>query len=318
MIALFRLARRLSEAERQAFLRGLALMVTVLVMGVALLGLSGWFVTAAAAAGIAGVIGFDFFRPSAGVRFLALGRAMARYGERLLTHDATLRALAGMRSAVYAGITRLPHEVQSRLRGAEALNRITSDIDALDGLMLRLVLPLSAAVAGLAAGTLAIWFLVTPAAALAVALIYALGGNAGSGGHRPHRPAPGRRRRGRAAGAARRGADLMRNRADLAVAGALDRLTGVALDAVTAEETARNRLDDIERQSSSALALTVGTAAAAALYLGGSAAEAGLISPARAAIGFSSRWRWPKVWARCAGVWRNGAGCRAPRCGFWR
>ncbi len=286
MIALFRLARRLSEAERTAFLRGLALMVTVLVMGVALLGLSGWFVTAAAAAGIAGVIGFDFFRPSAGVRFLALGRAMARYGERLLTHDATLRALAGMRSAVYAGITRLPHEVQSRLRGAEALNRITSDIDALDGLMLRLVLPLSAAVAGLAAGTLAIWFLVTPATAIAVALIYALGGTlvlvvTARIAHRPAAEAEAGLQGLRAAGL-----DLMRNRADLAVAGALDRLTGVALEAVTAEETARNRLDDIERQSSSALALTVGSAAAAALYLGGSAAEAGLISPARAAIGF--------------------------------
>ncbi|SDE28364.1 thiol reductant ABC exporter subunit CydC [Rhodobacter capsulatus] len=286
MIALFRLARRLSEAERTAFLRGLALMVTVLVMGVALLGLSGWFVTAAAAAGIAGVVGFDFFRPSAGVRFLALGRAMARYGERLLTHDATLRALAGMRSAVYAGITRLPHEVQSRLRGAEALNRITSDIDALDGLMLRLVLPLSAAVAGLAAGTLAIWFLVTPATAIAVALIYALGGTlvlvvTARIAHRPAAEAEAGLQGLRAAGL-----DLMRNRADLAVAGALDRLTGVALEAVTAEETARNRLDDIERQSSSALALTVGSAAAAALYLGGSAAEAGLISPARAAIGF--------------------------------
>ena len=286
MIALFRLARRLSEAERTAFLRGLALMVTVLVMGVALLGLSGWFVTAAAAAGIAGVVGFDFFRPSAGVRFLALGRAMARYGERLLTHDATLRALAGMRSAVYAGITRLPHEVQSRLRGAEALNRITSDIDALDGLMLRLVLPLCAAVAGLAAGTLAIWFLVTPAAALAVALIYALGGTlvlvvTARIAHRPAAAAEAGLQGLRAAGL-----DLMRNRADLAVAGALDRLTGVALQTVEAEQTARNRLDDIERQSSSALALTVGTAAAAALYLGGSAAEAGLISPARAAIGF--------------------------------
>ncbi|MDO9524774.1 MAG: hypothetical protein Q7J57_04450 [Gemmobacter sp.] len=65
--------------QRSAMLRGAALSLVVLVMGVALLGLSGWFITAAAAAGIAGVGAvFDVFRPSAMVRFLALGRAAAR------------------------------------------------------------------------------------------------------------------------------------------------------------------------------------------------------------------------------------------------
>ncbi len=54
--------------------------VTVLVAGMALLGLSGWFITSA---GIAGLLGagmtYDFFRPSAGIRFLALGRTAARW-----------------------------------------------------------------------------------------------------------------------------------------------------------------------------------------------------------------------------------------------
>ena len=54
MKALARITRLLLEGERRAFLRGFALAVTVLLMGVALLGLSGWFITAAAAAG-----GFD-------------------------------------------------------------------------------------------------------------------------------------------------------------------------------------------------------------------------------------------------------------------
>lgn len=85
MNPLWRLALRLTRAEPRAFRRGLALSALVLMMGAALLGLSGWFVTAAAAAGVAGIgVGFDFFRPSAGVRFLALGRSAARYGERLL------------------------------------------------------------------------------------------------------------------------------------------------------------------------------------------------------------------------------------------
>jgi ABC-type transport system involved in cytochrome bd biosynthesis fused ATPase/permease subunit len=46
---------------------------------------------------------FDVFRPSAMVRFLALGRAAARYGERVLTHDATLRALQSLRGRVLSG-----------------------------------------------------------------------------------------------------------------------------------------------------------------------------------------------------------------------
>jgi len=287
MIAIFRLARWLSETERTAFLRGLALMVTVLFMGVALLGLSGWFVTAAAAAGVAGAgVGFDFFRPSAGVRFLAIGRAAARYGERLLTHDATLRALARLRSAVYAGITRLPHEVQARLRGAEALNRLTSDIDALDGLMLRLVLPLTTALAAQLAAFLALWFLVTPATAFAVMLIYALGGSLVLAvtallARRPAAAAETGLQSIRAAGL-----DLMRNRADLAVAGALGTQTAAAMTAIAAEEEARNRLDAIERQSTAALSLTVGAASAAALWLGGEAAAAGTIPAPHVAIGF--------------------------------
>ncbi|MCR9089058.1 MAG: hypothetical protein NXH97_20210 [Rhodobacteraceae bacterium] len=93
MRALLQIAGLLLTADRWAMARGAALSVTVLAMGAALLGLSGWFITATGIAGLAGLgIAFDVFRPSAGVRFLTLGRTAARYGERLLTHDATLRA----------------------------------------------------------------------------------------------------------------------------------------------------------------------------------------------------------------------------------
>ncbi|PTV93579.1 ATP-binding cassette subfamily C protein CydC [Rhodobacter aestuarii] len=287
MKSLLLVARLISENERQAFLRGLILSILVLIMGAALLGLSGWFVTAAAAAGIGGIgIAFDFFRPSAGVRFLALGRAAARYGERMLSHDATLRALARLRGAVHSGITRLPHEVQARLRGAEALNRLTADIDALDGLMLRLVLPFFAACATQAVAFVALWFLVTPATAIAVMAIYSLGGIsiltlAALRAHAPATAAEASLQQIRA-----QSLDLMRNRADLAVAGALERQTDAALEAVRAEEAARQRLDDIDLWSGAALALTAGLAATAAIFLGGRAAEAGIISPAESAIGF--------------------------------
>ena len=287
MSALLRLTRRLIRTEGPAFRRALALSVTVLAMGAALLGLSGWFVTAAAAAGLAGIgIGFDFFRPSAGVRFLALGRAGARYGERMATHGATLRALDALRGALWAGITRLPHEAQARLRGGEALNRLTADIDALDGLMARLVLPFVAAVLTHLGAVLALWLLVTPQVALAVGLVYSLTGGAvlalvARAAHSPATEAEAALQGLRAASL-----DLMRNRADLAVAGALTRQEAVALACAATDEAARNRLDRIDRRAG--LAITAGAAlsAALALALGGRAAEAGTIAPAQVAIGF--------------------------------
>lgn len=286
MSPLLRLTRRLIAADPRAFRRGLALSVTVLAMGAALLGLSGWFVTAAAAAGLAGIgIGFDFFRPSAGVRFLALGRAAARYGERLVTHDAVLRALAALRVQLLAGIAALPHAAQARLRGARALNRLTADVDALDGLMLRLVLPgLAAVLTQLGAGV-ALWHLVAPAVALTVGAIYALGGGvilaqAARAGREPAEAAETALQEMRAASF-----DLVRSRADLAVAGTLpDWADRVGAEA-RAEAAARARLDAIEGWSSAAVGLCAAAAAAAALAIGGALASAGTLSAARAAIG---------------------------------
>ena len=82
--------------------RAAALAALVLLAGGGLLALSGWFIMASAIAGLtAGLAGgamFDVFRPAASVRGLALIRTAARYAERMLGHDATLRAVAGLRS----------------------------------------------------------------------------------------------------------------------------------------------------------------------------------------------------------------------------
>jgi ATP-binding cassette subfamily C protein CydC len=145
MSPLWRIAVLIWREERAALSRGLLLSVIVLLAGAALLGLSGWFVTAAGAAGVAGIgIAFDVFRPSAGVRMLALGRTAARYGERILTHDATLRALARLRVKVLDGLAAQPAETLARLRSPAMLNRVTADVDALDGVAIRLVFPILA------------------------------------------------------------------------------------------------------------------------------------------------------------------------------
>lgn len=147
MRALLPIIRLLLTAAPWAMARGAALTVVVLLMGAALLGLSGWFITATGIAGLAGIgIAFDVFRPSAGVRFLALGRTAARYGERILTHDATLRALAALRVTLLRRQSRLGSRDLASLRSEGVLTRIVSDVDALDGVVLRLLLPAAAGI----------------------------------------------------------------------------------------------------------------------------------------------------------------------------
>ena len=141
-------------APRNLWLGGAALAALTVLMGMALLGLSGWFITATALAGLvpATALVFDVFMPSAGIRLLAVGRTGARYAERLVTHDATLAVLAALRQRLFLSWAR-PQAARLLLqRPARLLQRLTSDVDALDNLYLRLLVP---AVAALGAALLA-------------------------------------------------------------------------------------------------------------------------------------------------------------------
>lgn len=134
------------------FLMGLALAILSLAAGIGLLALAGWFIAATALAGAAGLgLAFNFFSPSAGIRFLAILRTAGRYGERVVTHEATLRFLAKLRVAVFGSL--LTHDFSSlaRIRGGDFLQRLTGDIDLLDALYLRLAVPLLSALTVIAA-----------------------------------------------------------------------------------------------------------------------------------------------------------------------
>lgn len=138
---------RLFFAQRPlALSAGIGLAVVTLVAGIALLGTAGWFITATALAGLstATALAFDLFAPSAVIRLLALLRTAGRYGERLVTHDATLGVLAGLRERLFRGWA--APEAAGRLadRPARLLFRLTLDIDALDSLYLRVALPVAA------------------------------------------------------------------------------------------------------------------------------------------------------------------------------
>ncbi|RZM00173.1 MAG: amino acid ABC transporter ATP-binding/permease protein, partial [Variovorax sp.] len=74
------------------------------VASVALLGVSGWFLASAAAAGGAGLAAataFNYLLPSACIRLLAILRTGARHGERLLGHASALRTMAHLRPMLF-------------------------------------------------------------------------------------------------------------------------------------------------------------------------------------------------------------------------
>ena len=76
----------------------LSLLATLAAIG--LFSLSGWFIAATAYAGlnVATAKAFNFFLPSIGVRLFAMIRTGARYGERIISHDATFRILETLRT----------------------------------------------------------------------------------------------------------------------------------------------------------------------------------------------------------------------------
>lgn len=273
--------------QRSALMRGAALMAVVLAMGAALLGLSGWFITAAAAAGLAGAgATFDVFRPSAMVRFLALGRAAARYGERLLTHDATLRALESLRLRVLGAHLAAPHDQMLRIRGAQALNRLTADIEALDGLPLRLALPALSGIAVLALALVVLWVLAGPVLAVWIVGGYALGAF-GIARWAMGRMVPLSRRAEMAGQAFRaRLIDMIRARNDLAIYGHLETQRQAVEAAEDRRFALRDTLNRAERRVGLWLSLLGTLVAAGALALGLSAAQAGTLAPALGAMAF--------------------------------
>jgi ATP-binding cassette, subfamily C, bacterial CydC len=144
LIALFRPYWRWMAA-------GAALSVATVLANVALMGIAGWFIASMALAGVTH-IAFDYFTPSALIRACAIIRTVGRYGERLVTHEATFRLLARLRVWFYVDIEPLAPARLERVRGADLATRIQSDIDSLSNLYLRALVP---AATGLV-GTLAI------------------------------------------------------------------------------------------------------------------------------------------------------------------
>ena len=102
-----------------------------------------------------------------GVQFFGLSRGLFRYGQRLVAHDVAFRSLAQLRVSSYERLEALAPAGLPAFRSGDLLARIVHDIDSLQDLMLRVIPPFAIAVL-VGAGTVALMWLILPAAGLII------------------------------------------------------------------------------------------------------------------------------------------------------
>lgn len=165
----------LASVERRMVRYALLCAAAAGVAAILLLALSGWFLTGAAIAGMSGaaaVAAFNYLIPSAAIRGLAILRTGGRYGERLLSHQAGLGGMAGLRGELFVKLAVQDSRTAPDLASGDASARLIGDIEALEDLIVRrasLPAGLVAAIFAVALVALAGW-----QAALALALALAL------------------------------------------------------------------------------------------------------------------------------------------------
>lgn len=139
---------------------GMLLAFLTIAASIGLLTLSGWFLSAAAVAGLTiARETFNYMLPGAFVRGFAMGRTAGRWGERVVSHNATFKLLTDLRVFFFSKLAPLIPGRVSNLRDADLLNRLVADIDAMDHVYLRLVSPMVVGLFGIAGLTaLLCWF----------------------------------------------------------------------------------------------------------------------------------------------------------------
>ncbi|MCD9520177.1 cysteine/glutathione ABC transporter ATP-binding protein/permease CydC [Photobacterium phosphoreum] len=130
---------------------GMILGLLTLLSAISLLTLSGWFIAASAVAGLSIITRqtFNYMLPGAGVRGFSMSRTAGRWGERVVSHNATFKLLADLRLFFFRKLTPLIPGRHANLRDADLLNRLVADVDAMDHIYLRLVSPLVIGILGI-------------------------------------------------------------------------------------------------------------------------------------------------------------------------
>ncbi|MFE1957487.1 thiol reductant ABC exporter subunit CydD [Streptomyces sp. NPDC059479] len=200
-------------------------------------------------------------------RAFGIGRAVFRYAERLVSHDAVLRMLADLRVSVYRRLERIAPAGLRETRRGDLLSRLVADVDELQDYWLRWLLPVGTALlVGVGAVGFTAWLLPEAGAVLAAGLLAAgvgvplVSGACARRAERQLAPARGL--------LATQVTDLLRGTAELTVAGAL-----------------RSRMRRVREADGTLTAIAARGASANALGGGLSALACGLTVAAAALVG---------------------------------
>ncbi|WP_406507688.1 thiol reductant ABC exporter subunit CydD [Streptomyces sp. NBC_00212] len=216
-------------------------------------------------------------------RAFGIGRAVFRYAERLVSHDAVLRMLAELRVAVYRQLERIAPAGLRETRRGDLLSRLVADVDELQDYWLRWALPAGVAVvvSVLSAGFTA-WLLPEAGAVLAAGLLVAgavvpfVSGALARRAERRLAPARGM--------LATRVADLLTGTGELTVAGALGRRTRDVKDADSVLTRIASRAAAATALGAGLSTLTCGLTVAAAALVGVQAVVAGRLDGVELAV----------------------------------
>ena len=136
-MSVFRRELRLLAPFRWWILAGVVLGFLAIGSSIGLMAVSAWLISRAAL--IDNVA--DVALAITAVRVLAISRAAFRYLERYVTHRATFRILSDLRVWFFAAIEPLAPARLEDLRSGDLLTRIAADIDSLEDLYVRVVVP---------------------------------------------------------------------------------------------------------------------------------------------------------------------------------
>ncbi|MFF5777485.1 thiol reductant ABC exporter subunit CydD [Streptomyces virginiae] len=212
-----RRVRAVAKAWQGRFRLGLLLGALAVGCSVGLMAVSGWLISRASEQPPV----LYLMVAVTATRAFGMGRAVFRYAERLVSHDAVLRMLADLRVSVYRRLERIaPAGLREHRRG-DLLARLVADADALQDYWLRWLLPVGTAVlVGTGSVAFTAWLLPEAGVVLAVGLLAAgiavplVSGACARRAERRLAPARGE--------LATRVADLLTGTAELTVAGALE------------------------------------------------------------------------------------------------
>ncbi|MFE2845492.1 thiol reductant ABC exporter subunit CydD [Streptomyces scopuliridis] len=255
--------RAAADALRGRFVLALVLGSCALGSAVGLMAVSGWLISRASEQPPV----LYLMVAVTATRAFGIGRAVFRYAERIVSHDAVLRMLADLRVSVYRRLERIAPAGLRETRRGDLLSRLVADVDELQDYWLRWLLPVgSALLVGVGAVGFTAWLLPEAGAVLAAGLLVAgvgvplLSGACARRAERQLAPARGL--------LATRVADLLSGIAELTVAGALSSRMRRTRDADGTLTAIASRGASANALGGGLSALVCGLTVAAAAYVG--------------------------------------------------